>query len=48
MSRFHLTATATFGLEAVVARELEQLGYGNLRVTDGRVHFRGKEVEPKG
>ena len=45
MSRFHLTATATFGLEAVVARELEQLGYGNLRVTDGRVHFRGDEID---
>lgn len=43
MSRFHLMATATFGLEAVVARELERLGYSDLRVTDGRVHFRGDE-----
>ncbi len=45
MSRFHLMATATFGLEAVVARELERLGYSDLRVTDGRVHFRGDEQD---
>ena len=43
MPRFDLIATATFGLEAVVARELERLGYTGLRVVDGKVHFQGDE-----
>jgi putative N6-adenine-specific DNA methylase len=43
MPRFELIATATFGLENVVARELEQLGYENLRISDGRVLFSGDE-----
>lgn len=43
MSRFDLIATATFGLENVVARELQDLGYENCRVTDGRIHFSGDE-----
>lgn len=36
-----LTATAAFGLEAVVARELQQLGYTDTRIEDGRVLFTG-------
>ncbi|GIX05197.1 MAG: RNA methyltransferase [Planctomycetaceae bacterium] len=32
-------ATAAFGLEAVVARELQQLGYDALSVEDGKVRF---------
>ncbi|MCA9113656.1 MAG: class I SAM-dependent RNA methyltransferase [Planctomycetaceae bacterium] len=36
-----LIATAAFGLEAVVARELKQLGYEDTRIEDGRVHFTG-------
>jgi len=43
MPRFDLIATATFGLESVVARELERLGYTGLRVFDGKVHFQGDE-----
>ncbi|GDX90806.1 hypothetical protein LBMAG46_08110 [Planctomycetia bacterium] len=43
MPRFDLIATATFGLESVVARELERLGYTGLRVVDGKVHFQGDE-----
>mgnify|MGYP002623267073 CR=1 FL=1 len=35
-----LIATATFGLEAVVSRELKQLGYDDQKVEDGRVLFR--------
>jgi len=35
-----LIATAAFGLEAVVSRELEQLGYADRTVADGRVTFR--------
>jgi len=36
-----LIATATFGLEAVVKRELQNLGYGDVNVSDGRVDFAG-------
>lgn len=35
-----LIATTTFGLEAVVEREVRQLGYEPLQIQDGRVHFR--------
>ena len=34
-----LIATTAFGVEAVVARELKQLGFENLQVSDGRVVF---------
>ncbi len=37
--RLNLIATATFGLEAVVARELEQLGYVPQIAEGGRVRF---------
>lgn len=43
MPQFELIATTTFGLEAVVARELEKLGYTNLRTLDGKIHFSGTE-----
>ncbi len=43
MPRFELIATSTFGLEAVVVRELEKLGYTNIRTLDGKVHFSGDE-----
>jgi putative N6-adenine-specific DNA methylase len=43
MPRFDLIATTTFGLEAVVAREVQQLGYTVLRTVDGRVYFQGDE-----
>ncbi|MBL8965178.1 MAG: bifunctional 23S rRNA (guanine(2069)-N(7))-methyltransferase RlmK/23S rRNA (guanine(2445)-N(2))-methyltransferase RlmL, partial [Phycisphaerae bacterium] len=36
-----IIATSAFGLEAVVARELEQLGYQPKIVSTGRVWFRG-------
>ena len=39
-----LIATAAFGLEAVVARELEGLGYTEQKVEDGRVTFIGDEL----
>jgi putative N6-adenine-specific DNA methylase len=41
MSSYQLIATATFGLEAVVRRELEQLGYDNVSVANGKVMFTG-------
>jgi putative N6-adenine-specific DNA methylase len=35
-----LIATATFGLEAVVKRELQDLGFENLTVSEGKVGLR--------
>jgi putative N6-adenine-specific DNA methylase len=43
MPRFELIATTTFGLESVVTRELERLGYTGMRTVDGKVHFSGEE-----
>lgn len=39
MSQVTLTATTAFGLEAVVGRELQQLGYEDQKRSDGRVTF---------
>lgn len=39
MSELELIATATFGLEAVVAREIKELGYDRVVVENGRVIF---------
>lgn len=39
MANIELIATATFGLEKVVAREIEALGYGSIRVENSRVTF---------
>ncbi len=39
MDRLTLIATSAFGLEAVVGRELEALGYSDRTVSDGRVEF---------
>lgn len=41
MDKLELIATTSFGLEAVVARELRALGYAEQRVEDGRVTFTG-------
>lgn len=41
--KLELIATATFGLEAVVRREIEKLGYKVLRTEDGKVTFLGDE-----
>ena len=41
MEQVTLIATAAFGLEAVVAREIQALGYGDTRVENGRVTFTG-------
>lgn len=43
MASFDLIATAAFGLEAVVGRELAALGYQEQKVETGRVVFRGDE-----
>lgn len=44
MSRIELIATATFGLEAVVAREVKELGYEDMMVENARVIFAGDEA----
>jgi putative N6-adenine-specific DNA methylase len=44
MSEYKIIATAAFGLEAIVARELKGLGYGNLTTENGRVSFTGDET----
>ncbi len=41
--RLELIATATFGLEAVVRREIEALGYDIIRTEDGKVTYASDE-----
>lgn len=43
MAKLELIATATFGLEAVVRREIEALGYRILQAEDGKITFQGDE-----
>lgn len=43
MSRIQLIATSTFGIEAVVGRELTKLGYHDQFIENGRVTFWGDE-----
>ena len=40
---FELIATATFGLEAVVRREIENLGYKVIKTEDGKITYAGDE-----
>ncbi|MFD0713928.1 class I SAM-dependent RNA methyltransferase [Paenibacillus sp. GCM10027626] len=42
MTKLQLIATAPMGLEAVVARELKELGYTDQQVENGRVTFSGE------
>lgn len=42
---YKLIATATFGIEKLVANELKELGYEDIRIEDGRVHFHGDEMD---
>ncbi len=43
MSKIELIATATFGLEAVVKREIEKLGYKILRSEDAKITYLADE-----
>jgi putative N6-adenine-specific DNA methylase len=43
MAEIELIATSAFGLEALVAQELKQLGYTNLKVENGKVTFVANE-----
>ena len=42
---YQLIATTTFGIEAVTARELKKLGYEDLKLENGKVHFEGDEMD---
>lgn len=42
---YNLIATATFGLESIVSKELKSLGYEDIKVQDGRVFFSGDEMD---
>lgn len=44
MANIELIATAAFGLESIVARELKKLGYNELTVENGRVLFSTDEL----
>lgn len=41
MKKLELIATATFGVESVVARELKKIGYTDQSVENGKVTFKG-------
>lgn len=41
MTKIKLAATTTFGLEAVVKREVQNLGFENISAADGHVNFTG-------
>lgn len=43
---YQLIATTTFGIEAVTARELKRLGYEDLKLENGKVHFEGERTSP--
>ncbi|MDO9536491.1 MAG: class I SAM-dependent RNA methyltransferase [Bacillota bacterium] len=43
MAKIELIATTTFGLEAVVKREVQNLGYTDITVADGKVTFTADE-----
>ncbi len=44
MSKLELIATATFGLEAIVKREIEHLGYTVLKSEDAKISYEGDET----
>ena len=43
MSKIELVAPCNFGVEAVLSREIKNLGYEIIRVEDGRVSFMANE-----
>lgn len=45
MGEIELIATTTFGLEAIVKRELLALGYDDLKVENGKVTFKAEEKD---
>ena len=44
MADYELIAPCHFGMEAVLKREIQKLGYDILKVEDGKVTFAGDEA----
>lgn len=42
---YTIIATTTFGIEAITAKELKDLGYEDLKVEDGKITFSGDEMD---
>lgn len=42
---YNIIATTTFGLEAITAKELKELGYEDLVVENGKITFEGDEMD---
>lgn len=42
---YNLIATTAFGLESITAKELKTLGYEDLKLENGKVHFQGDELD---
>ena len=40
MNSYELIATATFGLESVVADEVKKLGYEDVKIENGKVTYK--------
>ena len=45
MSKYNLIATSAFGLESVVSWELKNLGFTDLKTSDGKVEFQGDFID---
>ena len=41
MKIYDLIATSAFGIEAVIKRELQNLGIENIKLSDGKAEFKG-------
>lgn len=41
---YNLVAPCLFGLEKTVAYELKKIGAEDIKITDGRVHFKGDDI----
>lgn len=42
---YDLIATSTFGIESITAKELRALGYEDLKIENGKVTFKGDEMD---
>lgn len=45
MTQYNLIATTTFGMEGIVKEEVNDLGFNDLEVSNGKVEFKGNEKD---
>jgi len=45
MTQYNLTATTTFGMEGIVKEEVQDLGFDDIDVSNGKVEFQGNEKD---